>query len=233
MTRYNFTEKIVTILGGTGSVGGAIADAFERHGAIVCRHGRVGEYKADLRSNGETNRLIKKILKQYRRIDILVNSVSASITNAPFEHKRWKDFQAHLDIQLKSAVETAARVLPVMKKNGGGRIVHVLTTAIGGRTHASISDYITAKYALWGFTKALAKDVGKYNITVNAVSPSFIANRFSSHVPKKIHDIVIYDTPLGRLAEPDDIVSAVLFLASENASFITGENIQVSGGSAI
>lgn len=233
MTHYNFTEKIAVILGGTGGIGGAIADAFELDGAVVLRHGRKGGYKADLRNNGETNLLIKKILKQYGRIDILVNSVSAPVVNAPFERKRWSDFRAHLDIQLKSAVETAVRVLPIMKKNGGGRIVHILTTAIGGRTPPSVSDYITAKYALWGFTIALAKDVGKYNITVNAVSPSFVANRFSSRIPKKIHDVVIHDTPMGRLAIPDDVARAVLFLASDGAFFITGENIQISGGSAL
>lgn len=227
----NFTEKVVVVLGGTGSIGGAIADAFEQQGAIVCKHGLKGEYKADVNDDRSLSKLFKNILMKHKRVDIVVNSVSAPVVIAPFEKKMWNDFKKHLDVQLKSAIASARQVIPIMKKQGGGRIVHILTTYVGDTTPTSMADYITAKYALLGFTKVLAKETGRYHITVNAISPSFILTGFTSHIPKKIQDFIIHETPLGRLATPEDVAHAVLFLASEDAAYITGENIQVSGGS--
>jgi len=229
--RRDFNGKTVVILGGTGGIGGAIAVAFRECGARVCTHGLKGEYKADIRSSKGLVALFKKILAEQTRIDIVVNAVSAPVVIAPFERKTWKDFKGHLDVQLKAAVETATQVIPVMKKQGGGRIVHILTTYVNGIIPTSTADYITAKYALLGFTRALAKEVGRYNITVNAVSPSFIPTTFNAHIPEKIQDFIIRETPLGRLATLNDVVRAVLFLASEDASYITGEDIQISGGS--
>ncbi|MBI3075302.1 MAG: SDR family oxidoreductase [Parcubacteria group bacterium] len=226
----NLKNKIVFILGGTGSIGSAVGDAFAAHGATVCRHGPRGEYKADVRKSKETARVIMSALKKHGKIDILVNAVSAPVSIAPFEKKEWRDFSKHLDVQLKSAVETAQLVIPSMREQGGGAIIHVLSTSVGGRILSSTVDYITAKYALWGLTRALAKDLGRYRITVNAVSPSFIANDFTKHAPAKLHDFFIHDTPIGRLALPEDVAHAVVYLASPESRYITGENVQVSGG---
>lgn len=227
---FDFKDKIVFIVGGTGSIGGIIGDAFTVRGAIVYRHGLHGEYKADVRKGKAINRVIAGVLREHGRVDILINSVSAPVSIASFERKHWGDFLGHLEIQLKSAVETAGLIIPSMKKEKYGRIIHILTTSIGGKTPSNMSDYITAKYALLGFTKALAKDVGKYNITVNALSPSFIGSNLTSHFPDKLKDFIIFDTPISRLVKPNEIAQSVLFLASDDASYITGENIQVSGG---
>jgi len=228
--RYSFENKVVLVLGGKGNIGTAISDAFGAVGAVVCRHGLTGDYKANLKNSNETKRLFLKVLRRHRKIDVLVNAVSAPITIAPFEKKKWSDFSRHFEVQLKSAVETALLAIPTMKEQKSGAIIHVLSTIVDGDIPASFSDYVTAKYALWGLTQAMAKDLGEYGISVNAVSPSFIPNDFTKKIPTKTHDFIINDTPIGRLATPEDVAQTVLFLASDGACYITGEAIQISGG---
>ncbi|MCI0565769.1 SDR family oxidoreductase [bacterium] len=230
---HDFSKKIVLILGGTGSTGSNIADAFERSGATVCRHGREGKYSADLQKKEETEGVIQSVLKEHGRIDILVNAASAPAVHGAFPKKTWANYLEHLELQLKSAVESADIVVPVMKENGGGKIIHILSSYVEGGVPAGLSDYVTAKYALLGFTKALAKEVGRWHITVNAVSPSFIRNDFTKGIPEKFDEMLVRETPLGRLAVADDVSGAVLFLASPSADFITGETVAVTGGSTL
>jgi len=226
--------KVVLILGGTGDIGSAIADAFEKKGAIVCRHGSSrGKYAADLSKDAEAKRLIEKVIGNCGRIDVLVNSISAPLVRENIEKKTWKDFREHLNVQLKAAVETTQYVVPIMKEQKEGKIINILSTVVDTETPLGLSDYLTAKYALWGFTRSLAKELGKYTITVNAVSPGYIRNRLNRAVPEKLDDIIAHETPLGRLTTEKDIAGTVLFLASDAANFITGQNIVVDGGSSV
>lgn len=227
----DFRNRNVLILGGTGSIGSAIASAFESCGANVYRHGRSGEYSADLSDSKQTYMLIERVLSKSGGIDVLVNSVSSPAVVQGFEKKNWDDFLKHINVQLRSCVETTRLVLPYMKQKRRGRMINILSTYVVGEPPASLSDYVTAKYALLGLTKALARELGKYNITVNAVSPSFVKNDFTNFIPEKLTEIIISQTPLNRLVIPEDIASAVLFLASDSSNYITGENLIVSGGS--
>jgi len=223
-------NKIVLILGGTGSIGGAVADILADNGFKVLRHGRKGKYKADVTKKAETRRLIKNVLAEYGRVDVLVNSLSAPVTIAGFEKKRWRDFEKHFRVQLKAAVDAASLVLPQMKKRGGGKIINILTSYVAQEPPASLSDYVVAKYALWGLTRAMAKDLARYNVQVNAVSPDLINNRFNRNLPAKLVEIIKARTPGGRLTTPQDVAKAVLFLVSKKADKITGKNFIISGG---
>jgi 3-oxoacyl-[acyl-carrier protein] reductase len=173
---------------------------------------------------------VRQIIDKFGRIDILVNATSAPLKIASLEEKKWADFSGHLDVQFKSAVVFTKLILPYMKKQKWGRIINILSTGIIGQPPSNLSDYISAKYAAWGLTKCLAKELGRFNITVNAVSPNFIKNKFSSVFPEKMAELVASQTPGGKLATPQDVADKVLFLASEKASKINGENIIVSGG---
>lgn len=224
----------VLVLGAGGGIGAAVADAFERSGYRVFRHGRQsGDHRADVRRSEETERLIRAARETLGRIDIVVNAIGAPVRLDRFEQKAWSDFAGHLDVQLKSAVESGRLVLPEMRESGFGRIIHIVTTFAQGRTPAGQADYLAAKYALLGFTKALAKEVGRFGITVNAVSPGFIKNNFTKDLPSKISEMIAYETPTGRLTTPQDVAAAVLFLASDESSQITGVNLDVSGGNQL
>lgn len=218
------------ILGGTGEIGYSIADHLEQEGAIAIRHGRNGPYAWDIEKEKDASVFVEKIIKDFGTIDGVVNSLSCPIRIGNFEKKSWQDFLGHLNVQLKAAVEIEGNVIAHMKKQKKGKIVHVITSYAIAVPPSGISEYITAKYAMWGLTKALAKELGRYHITVNAVSPGFIKNKFSSVAPEKLIDIITAETPLGCLTTEKDVAQAVLFLLSDNADHITGENINLSGG---
>jgi len=228
----NFTNKNVLILGGGGDIGLTIVKSFKKAGAQVCCQTRkVGKYQADLSDSNELKKCMETVIANVGVIDIMVNSVSAAVKNESFEKKSWVDFKRHLEVQLKASVESIPYILPGMKENKWGRIVHILTTYTEGEIPTGLTDYVAAKYALLGLTKSLAKELGRYNITVNAVSPSFIKNNFTKQSPEKLVNMVLYNTPTKRLTTEEDVARAVLFLASEQADNITGVNIPVTGGS--
>lgn len=233
MNKNKLTNKVVLILGATGGIGSAVADLLEASGATVCRHGRSGKYAADLKNDEDTNILVTKVLADYKRVDIMVNAVSHPVKINSFDKKTWSDFEDHFQVQLKGGFKVIQKLLPGMKVNKAGRIINILTSYTIGQPPSGLSDYITAKYALLGLTKSLAKELGRYNITVNAVSPSLIKSSFAGDVPEKLFDLVAAQTPLGRLATAEDVAGAVLFLASSEAAYITGQNIVVAGGNVM
>jgi len=224
------TGKVILILGGTGSIGSSIADLLEKNGDTVIRHGMHGSYGFDIQKEKNAGEFVERIMKEFGRVDGMVNSLSAKIAIGNFEKKTWQNFTDHFDVQLKAAVEVEGRIIPHMKKTGKGKIVHILTSYVIGTPPSSISEYITAKYAMLGLTKAMAKELGRHHITVNAVSPGFIKNEFSSIVPEKLSEIIVAQTPLGSLTTEQDVASSVSFLLSDDADHITGENINLSGG---
>lgn len=222
--------KIILVLGGTGDIGSAIADRLEQEGAIACRHGKDGRFGADITKNDEGKKLVDRVIAEYRRIDAIVNCLSAPVKNQGFEKKSWDDFLSHLNVQLKAAVQIEGYVVSFMKTRGGGRLVHIITSYATGDPPSGMADYIAAKYALLGLTKVMARELGRYRITVNAVSPGFIKNHFTAEVPEKFSEIAIAGTPLGRLTNEADVAGTVAFLLSDDASHITGVNLNVSGG---
>ena len=228
-----FKGKVVLVLGGTGHIGSAIALAFKKEGARVCRHGRSGKYAADLKSVKDINALVTQALSDFKQVDILINAASHPVKINSFDKKDWSDFNDHFQVQVGGGLKVIQGVLSGMKTSGSGRIINIITSYIVGQPPSGLADYISAKYALLGLTKVLAKELGKYKITVNAVSPSLIKNSFSGDVPEKLLDLSIVQTPLNRLAVAEDVVGVVLFLASKEADYITGQNIIVAGGNVM
>lgn len=230
VNKNKLKDKVALVLGASGDVGSAVVDLLEVNGAIICRHGRSGDYGADVRDTKQIKKLIDNVISRFGKIDVVVNSLSAPVRIGSFENKNWNDFLEQLNVQLKATVEVGRLVIPYMKKNNWGRIINILTSYTIGLPPSSLSDYVTSKYAMLGLTKALARELGKYNITVNAVSPGFIRNKFTKNVPEKFSEILISQTPLGRLTTAEDVAKVVGFLCSDAADFITGENINLSGG---
>lgn len=228
-----FKNKVVLILGGTGHIGSAIASAFEKEGARVCRQGRSGKYRADLKNEKNVDTLVARVLADYKRVDIMVNAASHPVEINSFDKKTWSDFDSHFQVQLRGGFQIIQGFLPGMKSSRRGRIINILTSYVVGQPPSGLADYITAKYAMLGLTKALSKELGRYGVTVNAVSPSLIKNSFSGNVPEKLLDLIVAQTPLGRLATAEDVAAAVLFLASDEAAYVTGQNIVVAGGNVM
>lgn len=222
-------NKLALVLGGTGGIGSAIADLLEKEGATVIRHGRGGKYGADVTKDGALKKLIDKVLAEYKRIDVVINSLSAPIVLTLIENKKWPDFLAHLNIQLKAAIDSVVQLVPKMKSQGGGKFINIVSVVVQNDPPKKYADYVTAKYALLGFSKTLAEELRGENIFVNCVSPDFVKTELTKVFPEKLAEIIAEQKPTGRLTTPRDVAQIVLDFTLDDSGR-TGENIILSGG---
>lgn len=227
-----FKDQVVLILGGTGAIGSAIAVTFRREEAGVFQHGELGEYAADVAKEG-IKQIIERVLGEAGHIDILINALSAAAKIGSIETKNWSAFQEQFNVQLKAAVEAAEILTPLMKQKKEGKVINILTSYVVGDPPASLADYVTAKYAMLGFTKALAKELNRWNIAVSAISSDIIKNKFSGSVPEKYFEIAASKTSTGRLTTEEDVAKAALFVASKKTGDVTGKNFVISGGEIV
>ncbi len=191
--------------------------------------------KVDVTDAQQVREMAEKILNKFGRIDILVNNAGGGL-KGPFSilEKEEQDWNRVVDLNLKGVFFCCKAVIPQMRKQGKGKIVNIASLA--GRSSATTTgpDYTAAKAGVLGLTRHLAKTEGPYGIRVNAVSPGSImtellAERFKSY-PKEEQERRLSSTPLKRFGRPEEVAAAVLFLVSEDSSFITGANIDVNGG---
>lgn len=186
----NLENKVALVLGGTGSIGGAVADSLEKEGARVARHGlNSGKFQADLSQDGEAARLVKLVLEEFGGIDVVINSISAPLKLKHLKQRTWLDYQTQLNVQLRAAVEVTNEVLPIMDKAGGGVILHVITSALD-EVPIYMADYLAAKGALLLFAKASQKELQPFFIKVSWVNPKFIENEFTAEWPEKAVEIM-------------------------------------------
>jgi NAD(P)-dependent dehydrogenase (short-subunit alcohol dehydrogenase family) len=183
--------------------------------------------QADISKEEDVKRLVSETIKKFGRIDILVNNAGVI-----FREGNWKSseeiWHATMNINLTSAWLMIREVAPIMTKNGSGSIVNI-SSIYGFLGATSVLAYSSAKGGIITMTKAFAKELAP-NIRINAVAPGNVMTDMTKEAGKKVIKFFEQQTPLKRSAEPDEIAKAVLFLASSDASFITGELLVVDGG---
>jgi NAD(P)-dependent dehydrogenase (short-subunit alcohol dehydrogenase family) len=247
-------DKVALVTGSSKGLGRAIALTFAREGADVVVNGRdipameevcrqieeAGRKSlmapADVREAGQVREMVDQTLAVFGRIDILVNNAGGALfTPVAMDQLEEEHWDLVVDTNLKGAFLCAKKVLPPMKAQGYGRIVNVSSKA--GRTYGTIAGahYVSAKAGVVGLTRQLAWETGRYGITVNAVAPGLflsterIENLWESR-PKEIKDQLMKEIALGRLGEVEELANVVLFLASDDASYVTGVVVDVNGG---
>ena len=242
-------DKVAIVTGGARGLGKVFSLAMAEQGAklavadildkeaqktaeeIWAKGGAAISLKADVTSEEDTLRMAGEAVKQFGRIDILVNNAAMvyGITRKPFTEIPVAEWDKMMTVNLKGVFLCCRAVFPQMKKQRKGKIINLTSeTAFTGSKH--LIHYVTSKGGIISFTRALAGEVGQYGICVNAVAPGFTDSESSRTV---INDIAKYDvslTPLGRLEQPKDLVGAIIFLASNESDFITGQTLVVDGG---
>ncbi len=239
-------NKVALVTGAGRGIGAATARRLAAEGAKVVVHYRLSRQPAealakeigglalgcDLTDPPATEAMVADALSHFGRIDILVNSAASFAADLKFEDANWDDFRAEFDGVVGTTVNPIQAVLPVMKAQGSGRIINFLATL----TQRPAPEYVvhtTAKSALIGLTRTLARDLGPHGITVNLVSPGMTLTEYSQSLPDDQKARVAALTPLRRLAMPDDVAGVVLFYASPLAGFVTGATVAPDGGLAI
>lgn len=189
----------------------------------------VSVHQVDLLDSDKIGQTMKSIVES-APVDIFVHAVTLPIKNQNVVDMQWKEYQSHIDIQTRSFFQIVRSLIPSMTVKKRGKIISILTSATVGRPPSNMSDYIVAKYSLLGLSKSMAAELGHLGITVNCISPSMTNTPLIEKFPIKLKEIAASQAPLGRLAEPSDISSLVMFLCSNNADYISGENFLVAGG---
>lgn len=242
-----FKDRVVIVTGGARGVGRAIALAFVGEGARVALvdvdrieleslaraitkdKGRVIAAPCDITKSSEVLEMVNRVHKTLGRIDILINNAGI-IRRGTIETVTEEDWDRVLAVNLKGTFLCAKAVVPIMKQQGYGRIVNISSIAGKMGDITSAPGYGSSKAGMDALTKTLARQLAPHGITVNAVSPHAIATDMSAQWSEERRREIIASIPLGRLGRPEDVAAAALFLASDDASFITGEILDVNGG---
>ncbi|MDB5035874.1 MAG: 3-oxoacyl-ACP reductase family protein [Candidatus Kapaibacterium sp.] len=209
-----------------------IADASEAIERVREAGGEIEAVRVDATSEEQTQKMVRKTIEQFGRVDILVNNVGF-YHEEPFELISFDEWKRMLSVNLDSLFLTTKAVLPTMKTQGFGRIIALSSDTIWLGTPYLVH-YITSKMGVIGFVRSLASEVGKYGITVNAITVGLTATQRPAN-EKLVGSILEHLLPqqaVQRADEPEDIAEVVAFLASPESSIITGQTINVDGGVA-
>lgn len=239
--------KVAVVTGASGGIGRAIALAFGKAGASVAVHyngneAKAAAVKAEIEEAGGKAEIfrcnvadfdactdfIKSVVKTFGKIDILVNNAGITRDGLVMGMSE-EDFDAVIDTNLKGSFNCIRFASRQMMRKKYGRIINI-TSVSGVAGNAGQANYSASKAGLIGLTKSVAKELASRNITANAIAPGFVKTEMTEVLSDDVKEAAMKQIPLGRFAEPEDIANAAVFLASDMASYITGQVLLVDGG---
>ena len=243
----DFENKVVLVTGGSRGIGRAIALEFAKRGAttVISYAGneaaatdtvklltdagaKAKAVRFDVADSAACSAAVDEVMKEFGRLDVLVNNAGVAIDGLLMRFKD-DDWDKTLDTNLKGAFSLMRAVSRPMMKQKGGAIVNV-SSIVGETGNGGQAAYAASKAGLIGLTKSVAKELSSRNIRVNAVTPGFIDTDMTAAIPAELKEKMLGQIPLGRLGSAEEVAKTVAFLASDAASYVTGEVLKVNGG---
>jgi 3-oxoacyl-[acyl-carrier protein] reductase len=246
MNMFDLTGKKALITGATGGIGAAIAKALHANGATVALSGTraavLEDVKASLQSRAhaltcnlsdpdDVEKLIPAAQDAMDGLDILVNNAGITRDNLAMRMKR-EDWQAVLDVNLTAAFTLTRNCMRTMMKQRWGRVINI-TSVVGVTGNAGQANYAASKAGMIGMSKSLAQELASRNITVNCIAPGFIETAMTDELNDKQKEAILASVPAGRLGHTDEIAAGAVYLASEEAAYVTGQTLHINGGMAM
>ena len=243
---FSLEGKTALVTGATGGIGEAIARALHAQGCVVGISGRNQEkldalaaslssrvhvLPADLSDAAATDKLVADAMAAMGKIDILINNAGLTRDNLALRLKD-EDWQAVLDVNLTAPFRLARACLKGMMKNRFGRIVNI-TSIVGVTGNPGQTNYAASKAGMIGWSKSLAAEIASRNITVNCIAPGFIATSMTHALDDAQKAKLNENIPMGRMGDSSDIAAAAVYLASDEAAYMTGQTLHVNGGMAM
>ncbi len=247
MTMFDLSDKVCVVTGGSRGIGRASAEALAARGAhvvigyvsgeqaatstaeaIASKGGKAEIAQFDVADSAAAEAAVAAIAKRLGRLDVLVASAGISIDGLLLRLKE-DDFDRIFAVNVKGAVGCARAAIKTMMRARTGRIVF-LSSVVGETGNVGQTAYAASKAALLGVTKSLAREYASRGITVNAVAPGYIGTDMTSALPEEAKKAMLGSVPLGRAGTPEDVAAAVVFLSSDEASYVTGQTLRINGG---
>jgi 3-oxoacyl-[acyl-carrier protein] reductase len=243
---FDLSGKTALVTGATGGIGGAIARGLHKQGATVALSGtrkevldqlaselkdRVHVLPCDLADKDQVEALVPKAEEVMGKLDILVANAGVTKDNL-FVQLRDEDWDAVINVNLTATFRLSRAAMKTMMRRRFGRIIGI-TSVVGVTGNPGQSNYTAAKAGMIGMMKSIAKEYARRGVTANCVAPGFIATAMTDKLNDKQREAILQMVPSGRLGTPDDIASAVIYLASDEASYVTGQTLHVNGGMAM
>jgi acetoacetyl-CoA reductase len=242
----NLNGKVAIVTGGSRGIGAAISMELARQGVKVVLNfvsreeiaekmvadineigGEAYAVRADVSNTEEAAHLVQEAIDHFGRVDILVNN--AGITrDSTFKKLSSEDWRKVIDVNLNSVYNTTSVALPYLLESDAGRIINI-SSIIGQAGGFGQTNYAAAKAGLIGYTKSLALELAKSNVTVNAICPGFIGTEMVQAIPEKVLAGIVEKVPQKRLGKPEEVARGVAFLCSDGA-YITGQQLNINGG---